>query len=214
MLIQENNDLKYLSTQISKNKVSQFICGNIDLRSIYESPEINEFYILDCKEENLYTIEQQFLGPVREEWMPLPGFFLNNSFGDNNIIVQESIEKENAIVHLAISDEKDDFGIETDDLGDIVKLYSLLVENCFKKAVTQRKVPDTKSFIIEDNYKLRAFASSAASFNLHLFSESNKDLFGNTMIELGLEKIDEIFMPYEDEKDLINALRSIKEHGV
>lgn len=214
MLIQENNDLKYLSTQISTHRLSKFICGNIDLRSIYEYPEIEEYYLLDYVEEKEYKIGKVFLDILPQNWMPLDGFLLNNPFEDNTTIVEESLKCDNAIVHLAISDEKDDLGIKTDDLGDIIKLYSMLVENSYKKAISKKNLKDSKSFLIEENFKLRAFSSSAASFNLHLFSESNKDLFGRTMIEFGLEKIDDIFKNHDNDDELLSVLRSIKGHGV
>jgi len=214
MLIEKDNDLKYLATLISINRLSQFTCGLIDLRSIYENPEIREFYLLDSVDGTSYMIEQSFDSEIQQDWLPLEGFLLNNPFNDDTLIVEESLERNNAVVHLAVSDEKDDLGIETDDLGDIIKLYSMLVENSYKKVISQRKLKGSKSYIIKENYKLRAFASSAASFNLHLFSEANKDLFGRSMIEFGLEKIDDIFESYDKDIDLLNVLRSIQGHGV
>lgn len=215
MMIDIDDSYKYLSIAISPQKLGLFVSGNLDLLQIFKDPEVREFIILSPgnEDDDLFIIDK-VLYEIDDEWLPNEGFYLSTPFSDDSRIINEAVEKDNAIIHLAISDDKDDFGIETDSLGDIVKLYSTLLENSYKKAVNQRKVPDMKSFIVSNNYKLRAFASSAASFNLHLFSESNKDIFGNSMIELGLEKIDEIFKHYDNDDELLSVLRTIKGHAV
>ena len=78
-------------------------------------------------------------------------------------------EKNNAIVHLAISDSNDNFSVDADDMGDIVKLYQQIIEKSFKKIVSQKNL-DKKIYSIPPNYKLRAFAFSRSSFNIHLYS--------------------------------------------
>lgn len=214
MLVEPEDDIyRYLTIPISENRIAQFISGKIDLYEIYVNPEINSYFFLSI-DENELVIDSFHIQDVKEEWLPSEGFFLNTPFQDDSIIVKEVVSKDNAVIHLALSDSRDDFGIDTDDLGDLVKLYSVLLENSYKKALTEHNVNNKKQFIIPENYKVRAFLSSAASFNLHLYSESQKDIFGNCMVEYGLEKIDEIFSEYETEEDLIKKLRTIKGHAV
>lgn len=215
LLIEENEDgYGYLSIAISESRLAQFKVGDIDLRKIYSFPELNELFIISLLDEKTLKFERFLEEKINEDWLPDEGFFLQKAFNDDSKIVKESINKNNAIVHLALSDSKNDLGIDADDLGDIVKLYSILLENTFKKSLQGHKVKDKKQYIVPENYKLRAFASSAASFNVHLYSESQKDLFGNCLVEYGLEKIDELFSNIDNEFELIKSLRSIKGHAV
>lgn len=215
LLIEENEDsFSYLSIPVSENRLAQFQVGDIDLRKIYSFPELNELFILSLLDENTLKFERFLEEEINEDWLPEEGFFLQKAFKDDSKIVKESINKNNAIVHLALSDDKNDLGIDADDLGDIVKLYSILLENTFKKSLQEHKVKNKNQYIIPENYNLRAFASSAASFNVHLYSESQKDLFGNCLVEYGLEKIDELFSNIHNEFELIKSLRSVKGHAV
>lgn len=215
LLVEPEDDIfRYLTIPISKKKIAQFISGKIDLHEVYTTPEIYSYFFLSINEKNQLVFDSFEITELKEDWLPEKGFFLNTLFQDDTTIVEEVVAKDNAVIHLALSDDKDDFGIDSDDLGEIVKLYSILLENSYKKALTEHNVNQKKQFIIPENYKVRAFLSSAASFNLHLYSESQKDIFGNCMIEYGLEKIDEIFSKYDTEEDLIKKLRTIKGHAV
>lgn len=215
LLLEEHTDhLDFLTTPISEKRLAQFKSGDIDLKKIYAFQELNEPFILTLVNEDTFEFQKYLSEPIDESWLPEDGFYMQKAFDDNSNIVEESINKDNAVVHLALSDDKNDFGIEADDLGDVVKLYSFLLENTYKKSLQEHKVKEKKQFITPQNYKLRAFASSAASFNIHLYSESQKDFFGNCLIELGLEKIDELFSNIKNEEELIKTLRSIKGHAV
>ncbi len=203
----------FVATPISTNRLSKFIKGQIELRQILTEPEINEWYSFNIENEDIIA-NRLALESFPQKELPDTGFFLNNEILDNSTIVEEVFQKDNAVVHLGISDEEDDFSIDTDDLGDIVKLYSVMLENSYKKGVIEHKLKERKGLIIPMNYKLRAFAASRASFNIHLYSQSQKDLFGNCMIEFGLEKIEQILTEFPSEDELINSLKSLKGHAV
>jgi hypothetical protein len=207
------NSPSYLSTAISANRLSSFIKGQLELRQILIEPEINDWYSFNIDNESIIA-ERTDIQNFPEIYLPEPGFYLNNEILDNSSIVEEVVQKDNAVVHLAISDDKDNFSVDTDDLGDIVKLYSVMLENSFKKGLIEHKVKEKKALIVPMNYKLRAFAASRASFNIHLYSKSQKDLFGNCMVEYGLEKIEQILTEYANDKELISSLRSLKGHAV
>ncbi len=208
-----NNIPFYYSTAISKDRLSQFIQGKIELYHILSEPEINEWYYFHLEKDNL-TANKVEIDSFPINLLPERGFFVNNEINNNELIVNEVTEKENAVVHIAVTDENDDYGIDTDDLGDILKLYTVILENTYKRAISEHNFKSKKSFLLPKNYKMRAFASSKSSFNLHLYSQSNKDLFGNCMVEYGLEKIEQILTEYASEDELITNLQSIKGHAI
>jgi hypothetical protein len=217
LLISANNqETKYISTAISTKRLSNFINGKIDLREIFEKPEINNWLFFNQVKENIEA--KLWEGEsLPDEYLPDEGFIYQKQLQGEELkgeelILNEVIEKNNVVVHLAVSDSEDNHSIDADNLGDIVKLYQNIIENIYKKALSQRNIKEKKSFYVPNNYKLRAFASSYSSFNLHLYSTSYRDLWGNAIIELGLDKFDEITKDFESQDDFIASLRTVKGH--
>lgn len=209
----DNKELTYVSTAISQKRLASFINGNTDLREIYENPELPEWYIFNEISEIIVANRLDF-DVLPEDYLPEAGFVYQKQLKGEELILNEVIEKNNAIVHLAVSDSHDNNSIDADSLGDIVKLYQIIIENSFKKTLIQRKVKDKKSVFVPQNYKLRAFASSYSSFNLHFYSNSQIDLFGNAIIEFALSKFDEITRDVSNEDEFITTLRTVKGHTI
>ncbi len=203
----------YISTAISQQRLGAFINGQLDLRDIYTNPEIEEWLIFN-QVDQIIVAEKWNEPVIPEDYLPEPGFVFQKQLQGDELILNESIEKNNAIVHLAVSDSNDNYSIDADNLGDIVKLYQVILENSFKKALIQHNYKDKKAVFIPSNYKLRAFASSYSSFNLHFYSTAQIDLFGNSIIEYGLSKFDEITGDFANEEDFINSLRTVKGHTI
>lgn len=213
LLVDIDKDLtKYISTPISSERLTRFINGKEDLRNVFITPETNYIYFFD--KINEFIEASVWEKELPEEFLPEEGFIFEKPLEDDKLILNEAIEKKNAIVHLAVSDSNDNFSIDADDLGDIVKLYQIIIENSFKKEVARRKFKNKKSIYVPENYKLRAFASSYSSFNLHLYSTSQVDLFGNSIIELALSKFEDIIQDFDNEDEYINILRTVKGHTI
>ncbi len=209
----DNESILYISTAISSNRLTEFINGNEDLREIFVNPETNQIYSFDNISD---IIEASALENIElsEDYLPEAGFKYKKPLDDNKLILNEALEKNNAIVHLAVSDSNDNYSIDADDFGDIVKLYQVIIENSFKKEISRQSIKNKKEYYIPQNYKLRAFASSYSSFNLHMFSTSQVDLFGNSIIELGLLKFEEIIRDFDNNDEYIESLRSVKGHTI
>lgn len=203
----------YISTAISSKKLSNFINGLVDLRELFEYPETSHFYSFNRLTEIIEAIAFNSI-VLPSEYLPDAGFLYKKALQNDNLILNEALEKNNAIVHLAISDINDNYSIDTDDFGDIVKLYQIIIENAYKKEITKKSNKNKKEFIIPQNYKLRAFASSQSSFNLHMFSTSQVDLFGNSLIELALLKFEELLQDFDSDDLYIETLRTIKGHTI
>jgi hypothetical protein len=204
---------KYIATAISNKRLKSFINGIIDLRDIFENPEINQWLYFDNINGTIIANEWRE-NSLPQEFLPEIGFIYKKQLQEEEVILKEVIEIKNAVVHLSISDSNNSSSIEINDLGDIVKLYQLILENSYKKSLSQHNIKEKKSFYTPANYKLRAFASSPGSFNIHLYSTSQIDLFGNSIIELGLEKFDEITKDFDNENDFIQSLRTVKGHTI
>lgn len=205
-------EYEYVAVAISKKKLFKFLNGKIDLRHIFENPEVKEWYsIYDTSKRDVTAVLNDYKN-LSEEYLPEEGYFYSEET-DEDQIRNEVVEQDNVVIHLSLTDDKDDYSIPIQELGDFSKLFQSLLEYTYKKEISNSNLSDKKAFIIPQNYSLRAFASSKGSFSLHLKSESNKDLFGNSIIEKGLKKIDEIISDPSDTELLIEKLRSIKGHA-
>jgi hypothetical protein len=207
----DNEQTNYISTAISSKRLSNFINGKVDLRDIFENPEIEQWLFFDQVNEIIEAKEWES-EILPNDFLPDQGFIYQKQTQGEELILNEVIERNNAVIHLAVSDSEDNYSIDADNLGDIVKLYQTIIENSYKKALTQHNIKEKKSFYVPNNFKLRAFASSYSSFNLHLYSTSYRDLWGNAIIELGLEKFDEITKDFDNQDEFILALRTVKGH--
>ena len=226
-LAQDNSGLDYLCllttlsdeyynyhcVSISKNRLYNFLNGKVDLREIFINPELPEWW--ETKNTSEEKIEISFFNNIGldDVFLPEEGcFFVEEQ--EEDIIREEVVNNNNVVIHLSLSDKQNKQSIPIEDLGDFTKLYQSLIENAYKKAILTSELDHKKSYIIPDNYQLNAFASSPGSFVLHLKSNSNKDLFGNSLIEEGLRRIDGIICDPKNENELIDALRSVKGHTI
>ena len=181
LLVDDSDDsLKYLTTPISPNRVSKVINGTIDIREVFEIPELNTWQIIEeFDEEYGYASKAEFQ-KVPEGFLPEAGFFL----------------------------------IQADILGDFVKLFQSLLKNLYKKTISKLPKNDRKSLDQEYNWALRAFASSPGSFNIHIESTAQTELFGGTNIEKALSKLDVLTNSFNDSEMYIELLRDVKGHSI
>lgn len=206
-------EYQYHCVSISKKRLYQYLNGKVDLREIFTNPELPEWWLTTDTSQKEFEITFYSNEVISENLLPETDCYFSEELQDD-LIRHEVVEHNNVIVHLSLSDQNNNQSIPIDDLGDFSKLYQALVENAYKKSILNSNIKEKKSFIIPTNYKLEAFAASPGSFNLHLVSRSNKDLFGTSIIEDGLRRIDDIISYTENEEELIESLRQIKGHAI
>lgn len=213
LLVDDNeNETKFLTTPISSQRLTAFVSGRIDLREIFERPEIEQFYTFNYEGNDFFAYP--YNEPIPANFLPDEGFVYGEINKDDETIVKEAIEKQNAVVHLSLSDKNDSHSIMADNLGDILKYYQLTIENSFKKNLS-KATPENRAFYSRpENYKLRAFAASPGSFNLHMYADAQTNLFGGSIIEIALKKFDEILAGNYTEEELLSVLRSVKGHTI
>lgn len=204
---------QYHCVSISKKRLYQYLNGKVDLREIFTNPELPEWWLTTDTSQEEFEIAIYSNEVISEDLLPDSDCYFSEELQDD-LIRYEVVEHNNVIVHLSLSDQNNNQSIPIDDLGDFSKIYQALVENAYKKSILNSNIKEKKSFIIPTNYKLEAFAASPGSFNLHLVSRSNKDLFGSSLIEEGLRRIDDIISYTENEEELIETLRQIKGHAI
>lgn len=205
----DEENTKYIASAISQKRLARFLNGIIDLREIFVEPELEEwYYFYYTNDEILAELWQEAQLP--EEYLPEQGFTYEKDLVEEELIQQEVIEKNNAVVHLAISDKEDNHSIGVKILGDIINSYQKIIENAYKKVLTKKSPKEKKELFTPNNFQLRAFAASPGSFNIHLYSNSYVNLWGNANIEYGLNKFDEILKDFNNQDAYIDVLKTVQ----
>lgn len=202
---------QYYCVGISKKRLYQFINGKIDLRQVFEDPEIHEYYSTEDTSNTEFIAYKANIEVLAEELLPSDGYYYTNEIQDE-MIRREVMEYNNVVIHLSLSDDSGESSIPIKDLGDFSNRYQSLVEYSYKKAISILQIPANQQHLNSENFTLRAFGSSPGSFNLHLKSNAYMDLFGNSIIVEGLKLIDNIISIGSSTEELIEKFKSVKGH--
>ncbi|MBF0457427.1 MAG: hypothetical protein HQK99_05990 [Nitrospirae bacterium] len=87
---------EYYCVAISRNKLERFYLGQIDLRSIYLEPEINQYFILKVDNyKEPVNIEPIPVEDIPPDWYPDEGFILSHypAESDDDLIKDSVIKK-------------------------------------------------------------------------------------------------------------------------
>ncbi|MFR8081356.1 MAG: DUF6575 domain-containing protein [Odoribacter splanchnicus] len=203
LLVNSDEEYKYITIQISKERLSDFISGKLDLREIFIHPEFGgEYFIITLINQNfvLSNFNDNTLG---EDMLPEEGYYYDDE-EENSSIIQEAVEQNHPVIHLGFIDSNNSHSIPVTTLASLTNQYQSIVANCFKK------IDGNKN---DSDFHLRVFGYSAASFNVHMYAESPLNLFGYSRIDNTLRVLDKLFRT-SDENTLRDIIEPLKGHTV
>jgi len=213
MLVEEGNEVdKYLCVPASAHRLNSLFSGELDLRSLYESPETDELYVVNTSPDGLsaMSVTALDLNDVSQDWFPDPGLFIGIERLPDIQVIEEALRRQRAIIHCKLSppESRDEPKITAEHLGQAVRLFQRLVKHAYRKAL--KGLDDASRQLLSEprNYELEIFAFSPGSFTLHMQSAVPADLLGYVQISKALEIIDSISerIDYPDEAvDIVAA---------
>ncbi|WP_336298914.1 DUF6575 domain-containing protein [Saprospira sp. CCB-QB6] len=215
MIIEESPEIKYLGIKISNERYIKLLQGELDLRIIFEKPEVKEWYDVICEEENLHNFSATRHGwdMIPESYLPDEGFFIEEESWvvEGSQLIKESIESESTVIHLAFSDSTNSNSLNAALLGEYMILFQKLIEYLYKLAVGNDKSKD-----VDKNYVLRIFDTSKGSFKVHMKGDGEKDknLFGNNELERSLVKLDEITEDIQSNEEIIKLFTQYRGRSI
>ena len=92
LLYEDNPSCRYTAIKISSNRLDTFLSGQIDLRELFENPEVPFEYFDVEYSDNKYTFRPHQDTMVEETRLPLHGYKMNGN------------EQENVIVQIPVQD--------------------------------------------------------------------------------------------------------------
>jgi hypothetical protein len=210
----ENEVPSYVTVPLSERKLNLIQAGLIDLREAFRKSELGFWFMSNFIEKDRLVAEKTDWESVPEDLLPEEGFFFQKIEEEGSLILQESNEKYNTILHLSLTDTPGEESIKVESLADFIKSFQNLIKYTYKKEISQFKKSAREILDEPANYTLRAFASSPGSFKLHLESATRPNLFRENNIERALEKLDLLFIEYSNEDELVAVLKAFKGHSV
>jgi len=186
---------RFLCIPISPQRLAAFCLGEIDLREIYEKPEVRETYYAEVAGQ-YETIELKEIPPdsFSEEWLPEPGFYFAKEAPRDEAISQQADSRFRAIVHISATppEATEESKISTAHLVQLLHSFQAVLKHAFKKAMSDLGEEIRKVLAPPENYTMDVFAFSPGSFTVHLQSRCEADLWDHVHISYGLKKLDEL----------------------
>lgn len=204
MLI-STEDNSYVAIRVTNKNISDFTSSRVDLRSLFLNPVMgNEYFLISASDQNNLIITDTMVS-IEESMLPEPGFYIGEDIltEEPDVIDSEFIKLNSPIIHLGIVDSENSHSIPLDRLS--------LVSDKFQSMIRRMREKIDPSASSESS-ELRMFASSAASFNLHLEANAQPDMFGVTDIDHTLEFMHELLSVDSDDR-LVEILDPIRGHA-
>lgn len=213
-LVEENADSnKYLCAPASALRIKSFAEGALDLRTIYEKPELDELYIVEARSNDLMGLcsVSVNLSDVQPSWIPDPGFYLKTE-KPHAKVAEEAMEKQRGIIHCRLNppEAERESKITAEHLGQGVRLIQRLVKQAYRKSLKAVDATLRPTISSADNYELEVVAFSGGSFTVHMQSANRADLLGFAQISRAFEMID-LISERVDNPEL--AVNKVAEYG-
>jgi hypothetical protein len=214
----QNENLKYICTPISKKRLKEFRKGIVDLRTIFVEPEIKEFYQCEIQNFSDQTCFIDFFSSddLPSSILPEQGFYLNEHDEIIDEIIKKAKELNKPILYASLEPPESQFEtkIMADRLSHFLSAFQNMVKYAYKKTFKQVST-NIMSFKQEDAHKLQVFGFTEGSFTVMFEPLDAGDIFGSCFaIESSFEKIDEIVDVISDNEATLNILKKNKGHLV
>lgn len=210
---------EFFCVPISQHKLELFYSGQIDLRTIYEQPEINLFSVLRVANyKEVMSLEVIPEESISSEWYPDEGLKLDTYPAE----LDASIIKESRIRNAGIIEAKlnppeargSEKKISAIHLMQFLHLFQAVVRSAFKNSLNNLSKDAKRMLDKPQNYGLDVCATSAGSFKVQFQATSDSNLFGDLPIESALHILDKITLKPDDLQNNLQVIKEYKGHFV
>jgi hypothetical protein len=201
---------KYLCVPVSKQRLGRLVDAQIDVRQVVESPETGEAFEGQAINGDLGHIETRAipLDEIPEHWLPDPGYFLDLGPTPDNRVVEESQERNRAVIHWTLRppESAEEAKITATHLSEGVELFQQLVTRAYAHCLRHIRAPVREEIASPKNYELEVLAFSGGSFTVHMQTAAQADLVGYSQIARALDIIDALSHEAEDTERALDML--------
>lgn len=216
VLVQENPQTDdYLCVALSEGRSKELQLGQVDVRSVFEKPEVNERYLAKTIEGNFDTLSAVLVPAedIKGTWYPLPGVYLNNNY-ISGVVVQQSVEKHRAIIHCSLNppEAATESKISIPHLSQGLTRFQSLLEQAYKKGLSGLEGTLREELLSPSNYQLEVFGTARGSFTFQMQTVEPADLLGYSYIAKAFELIDRVALNIRDTKTALELISKNSGH--
>lgn len=200
----------FLCVPVSGRRCDGLLGGQIDLRQVYEEPEIPEFYLAtpdDLIEP--FEIERLQMAVVPQNLLPEPG--LTFSFNDEVLIKAQELNATVAYASLSVPESVREPRIRTRKLSAFLNIYQGVLRNLARAAAKAAGKPIPKG---EDPYESDVFGFCYGSFTVQVRSAEPCDMLGeNKALIIAFQTLNEFLDAAVNTDDAMRFLTRLKGHA-
>jgi len=188
---------KYLCAPISLFGIHDFLQGKLDLREVFENPEIDELFRIEVVAENFFDMPALPI-PVAQgppEWLPDYGFFLRPEKPPDVKVLQEAMSRKRVVIQCKLDppEARREAKISAESLAQAIKLIQRLVKHAFRRSIRNLSKTMREKLGSPENHELEVLAfSTGGSFTVFMQSPVPPNLLGHVEISQAFEAIDRV----------------------
>lgn len=200
----------YLVVPVSAQRCEDLLIGKLDLRSVYQEPQITEFYT--CSPDDLteeFHIEPYKIDVIPDEWLPEPGLV----FGHSDIVLNKAQELGSTVAYasLSVPEAKAEPRIRSRKLSEFLAIYQSVLRHLARAGAKHMGKAIPKG---EDPYDVDVFGTCMGSFTVQVRSADPCDMFGSNEALVGAFELLNKFLDVADRPDsAMTFLLSLKGHA-
>lgn len=177
----EAGRLKYIAANISRERLNDLMTGHIELRQIYQEPELALFDVL--QDDGHITAKFRKETPA-EYMLPDEGCYLNFSKRESRDMLSTAQERKRTVIRLAFNYDTNNHIIPIGVMNEVGHCFQAMLSNGYRKLVSTRNA---------ECAELGVSALVAASFDLELIANEPTDLFGGSKVADTLDMLSPLF---------------------
>jgi len=200
----------FLCVPVSIERCEQLLTGKIDLRSVYETPEVSEFYTA-IPDDLTAQFEISFLPSfqVSADLLPEPG--LEFFFNDEVLVKAQELNATVAFASLSVPESKYEPRIRTRKLSAFLNIYQSVIKNLARASSKSMGKPIPKN---EEPYESDVFGFCFGSFTVQVRSSDPCDMLGeNKALIAAFQKLNEFLDAADNADNAVEFLLSVRGHA-
>ena len=199
---------RYLVTGVAPERLRQFRSGDLDLRTLLlEAGEDGWYFanVADDFQQPLQLVRQN--GYLEgQEFLPDAGFVLHDDPTDDTA-VHEARKRNNVVLELSVEPPEAAYThrIRMTTLSGLLAHFQAVVKYAYRKAVKESNTHTTDGYLMDV-----VVPAHPGSFRVTMEATDTPNLFGDSKITQGLERMDSLFMSATDPE---TARERMQEHS-
>jgi hypothetical protein len=209
-----NEDLNsgpvYACVAVSPSRASMVVGGQIDLRSVFETPEVAEFHLahFSANDNGTLIAERADYTVFPDSALPGPGLIFN----EFDEVAQTAAELNTTVsfVSLEVPEAAQSARIRSATLGGFLFIFQAIVRNFSRAAARIAKKPLKRE---DDSFATDVFGFAQGSFKIKFRSAHPSDLNGESAVfTIAMTQVQKFLAAASDTAAAIEYLQSVKGH--